>query len=113
MNLSASNIKENIAFWTAITLAILAYALLSTSLMIWSGFVLSIMWTWFLVPIGLPKLGIAHAIGITMIVRMLTWQYNDCAKDDDEPPMWIKLVVLVGIYPALILGAGYFIHLFI
>lgn len=38
---------------------------------IWSGYVLSILWAWFLVPFGLPEIGVAHAIGIVLIARML------------------------------------------
>jgi hypothetical protein len=31
------------------------------------GFVLSRLWAWFLIPLGLPSIGVAHAIGIALI----------------------------------------------
>jgi putative flippase GtrA len=47
------------------------------------GWTVSILWEWFLVPLGLPALGIAHAIGISLAVAFLTHQ-TDTKKDDRE-----------------------------
>jgi len=42
---------------------------------IWSGYVFSILWAWFIVPLfGLPALSVAAAIGVTLVVRFLTHQ---------------------------------------
>ena len=36
----------------------------------WSGFTLSVLWGWFVVPMfGLPTLSLAQAYGITLVVR--------------------------------------------
>jgi hypothetical protein len=44
---------------------------------IWSGFALSVMWGWFIVPtFGLPALDLAPAIGLAMVVGYLTHQYD-------------------------------------
>ncbi len=40
-------------------------------LAIWQGYVLSILWGWFFVPLGLPTISIAHAIGIALVVGVL------------------------------------------
>lgn len=42
---------------------------------IWSGYVLSILWGWFVVPaMSLPPISIPLAIGISLIAHMLTRQ---------------------------------------
>jgi hypothetical protein len=45
------------------------------------GFVLSYLWQWFVVPFGLPNIGVAHAIGISLIVSFLTYEG---AKTDNK-----------------------------
>jgi hypothetical protein len=56
-------------------LLIIGGALLAAALgVMWSGFVLSILWGWFMVPLGLPALGVAQAIGIALVAGMLTHQ---------------------------------------
>lgn len=41
-----------------------------TFVFILRGFVLSILWAWFLVPLGVPPIGIAGAIGVTLMIDM-------------------------------------------
>lgn len=69
------------------------------------GYVLSIMWGWFVVPIfNLPSLGIAQSIGIAMVIAMLTHQYIP-TKDKDNWQPWFN--VLIG--PWLALGAAWIV----
>lgn len=43
---------------------------------IWSGYVLTCLWGWFVVPtFALPPLTLAQAIGVSLIVGYLTHQY--------------------------------------
>lgn len=53
--------------------AILGVAVV-TALLLWRGFALSMMWGWFMVPLGLPVIPIAHAIGVAALVSLLTHQ---------------------------------------
>jgi multisubunit Na+/H+ antiporter MnhB subunit len=49
---------------------------------LWSGYVLSVLWGWFISPaLGVPQLSVGYAIGLTIVVRYLTYRAN---KDDDE-----------------------------
>jgi len=49
------------------------------------GWVLSILWRWFMVPtLGLPALSIPQAIGIALVVGMLTHQSRHYPEDKDE-----------------------------
>ena len=38
---------------------------------IWSGFVLSVLWAWFFVPLGIPAISTAHGIGIALLTGFL------------------------------------------
>ena len=40
--------------------------------LIWVSFVLQKLWMWFLVPLGLPKISLANAIGIKLAMTMAT-----------------------------------------
>lgn len=52
---------------------------------IWSGYVLTILWAWFVVPtFGLPPLALAPAIGLAVVVSYLTHQYTPKAAKPDE-----------------------------
>jgi hypothetical protein len=51
---------------------------------LWSGFVLSVMWKWFIAgAFGLPQIGVAQAIGVSLVVGMLTHQRPRGDGDDD------------------------------
>ena len=38
----------------------------------WRGYVLSIMWVWFVVPFGVDPLSVAHLIGLSITVGMFS-----------------------------------------
>lgn len=80
---------------------------------IWKGYVLSVLWTWFLVgPFGWPSLSIPHATGIALIVGFLTHQ-DTAAKDERDK--WEKItaaIVLTLVAPALALFSGWIVKAF-
>lgn len=45
--------------------------LLAGLLAVICGFTIMVMWRWFIVPLGLPAINIAHACGIDMLVTFL------------------------------------------
>jgi len=58
------------------------------------GWVLAVQWEWFLVPLGAPAVGVAQAIGISIVVAMLTHQPTK-SKDDDKSAqeiLWLALI---------------------
>lgn len=60
---------------------------------IWRGWVLSILWGWFAVPIfGLPPLGIAQAIAVAMIVSFMTHQYIPSKEGDTWMPIFTMIL---------------------
>lgn len=79
--------------------------------MLINGIVLSFLWQWFLVPLGLPALGLIHAMGVGLIVRYLTYQTVNCKKEDDQQQVWVQLASSL-LYPLFILLFGFIVHLF-
>ncbi len=51
---------------------------------IFRGFVLASLWLWFIVPLGLSPIGKAHAIGIAILIALLTKNPNAAEKGDNE-----------------------------
>lgn len=85
---------------------------------IWSGFVLSVLWGWFVVPTfeGAPALGIPAAIGIAAVVRYLTndtrWREEDRDDGNLRTERIIRSISMMVTVPLLTLIFGYVVHLF-
>ena len=74
---------------------------------IWYGFVIAKLWLWFLVPFGLPAVGIAHAAGLHALAAMLCKVSGGKA---DSNPDWSKLFVRVIVNGAVPLFIGWIAH---
>lgn len=75
---------------------------------VWSGFVLSILWGWFAVPIfGLPPIGLAGAIGVATVVGLLTHQYVNTSSDQDKTKAAWNAVGYMAIRPLFALITGF------
>ena len=78
---------------------------------IWGGYVLSILWGWFFVPVfGLPTLSVPQAIGISLIVGFLTYHYQ---YEEDDEEVLLKRIVGIFLVPLECLIIGWIVHLFI
>lgn len=77
---------------------------IAAALIVYRGWVFSILWGWFAVPVfALPAISIPAAIGIAAIVSLLTSHTAAESKDGDR---WSKFVgVLLG--PAMVLLVGW------
>lgn len=66
--------------------ALVVIAILCFAPPIWSGYALSVLWSWFIVPkFNLPALDIPTAIGIALVVDYMTKQsYSGLAKSEDH-----------------------------
>jgi len=69
---------------------------------IFHGYVLSMLWKWFVVPtFGMPQLGIVPAIGLVLLADYLISNEKN------------KVAIAFGLVrPAFILVLGYIVHLF-
>jgi hypothetical protein len=71
-------------------------------IIILKGFVLSRLWVWFMVPLGLPPIGLWHANGISAVFTMLIGYIE---RDKDEEGIGEKAIrtVTVGIGAPLLI----------
>lgn len=80
---------------------------------IWRGYSLSVLWSWFMVPIfGLPALSIASAIGVALVVGFITHQPDTTKDDESFADKTVKAVVFAVLYPPLMLGIGWIVKQF-
>jgi len=95
---------------------------------IWRGFVLSLLWTWFAVPLGIPQVSIAFVLGFECLVRMLSYtlvpdigaelektilKYTPRKKVevDDSTDKFVRDALLAVFVPLVFLVTGYIFHL--
>ncbi|MGI6423606.1 MAG: hypothetical protein ACOX0X_03270 [Candidatus Dojkabacteria bacterium] len=96
-------------------LGLIVFSILLVISAVITGFVLSVLWRWFIIPIfSLPPLSIPQATGIAIIVDFLTYQRHE-EKDDNKKLIekFLGSLVYVIFYPLIILGLGWVIQLFL
>ena len=72
-----------------------------------TAFVVATMWGWFVVPLGAPHLGMAHAYGLGTLISYVAMARP---KPDTDSPWWQTLANAVGQHLAAsgyALGAGW------
>lgn len=74
----------------------------------WQGFVLSVVWNWFIPSQfhGAPELNVAGAIGISLLVSYMTYQNNSKTR-----PLWWDILTSL-LSGSLILLVGWITHAF-
>lgn len=93
-----------------ILLSIFGVGLLLFLSAIWSGYVLTVLWDWFVVQtFRLPHLSLPAAIGIAIVVRYLTWQPVE-SPDDDFAEAMIKGAGTALLLPAFMLLFGWIVQ---
>ena len=80
--------------------------LLQVGTYILNGLALKLLWGWFLVQLGLPEIGLAHAIGIGLTIGCLAHQY---VKIDAEWEEIIAYQIALSIGAAMV---GWVVQLF-
>lgn len=81
---------------------IIAILLTAIPGIIWSGFVIKILWIWFMVPLGLIEISLAHAIGIDIIITFMVSHSVDI-KNKTTTELISKMISK----PALMLFMGF------
>ena len=71
------------------------------------GFVLSYLWTWFMVPLGITEIGVAWAIGIAALVAMIV-PTSSSSKEREIPEIIVEFLVS----PFIVLLFGWIVHSF-
>jgi hypothetical protein len=77
-----------------------------------NGWVLSVLWGWFLVPLGIPPILILHAIGVGVTISLLT---SHGPKGKDERTSTEKMreaIAFMFMTPLVALAMGWIVHSF-
>lgn len=69
---------------------------------VFHGWVLCVLWGWFLVALGAPAISIAHAIGLSLIGKLMLSHRS--SKRDDETLAHVLAVGMLGALMALGIG---------
>ena len=89
-------------------------ALLFIPTLLWRGFVLVKLWTWFLVPLGAPAPKVPLAMGLLLLHAHLTLGSSANDGDFTKRPDWLhKTIGFSFVAPALLLGVAWAIRLFV
>lgn len=80
-----------------------------------NGWVLSILWGWFISPVfGVPLITVGQAIGLAMVISYLTYQHVDSnTKKEDTTTQYVSIFVALILRPFITLGIAYIVHLFV
>jgi hypothetical protein len=93
-------------------LALVGILAVAPVLVVLNGWVLSVLWGWFVVPaLGLPTLSIPLAIGLCSVAQVLRPVPTDYAKDKDSTTA--TRLVGYALAPFVALGFGAIVHLFV
>lgn len=101
--------KTIIIYWAAVNISLL-FIFVNIAFSAWT---ISILWSWFLVPIfGLPNLNIFAVIGIKSMLALLrdNWQHNQKAKKDSD---WLEGFFFVLGVNFMSLGIGWLAHFYV
>ena len=80
---------------------------------VWSGYVLSILWGWFIVPtFEAPTLTVVPAIGLAMVVGYLTKQETAAKDERDAAERIAGALSSMFVYPLFALIFGWVLHFF-
>jgi hypothetical protein len=80
-----------------------------------NGWVISVLWGWFVTSVfaGAPRLGIAQAVGLSLVARTMTWHPPNTT---DDRSYWYKVGSAVGaavVAPVLVLSVGWIVKGFL
>jgi len=78
------------------------------------GYVLSVLWGWFIVPIfGAPALGVVPAIGLAVMLAYLSYRAYGHQKDERSwSDQFLERSVMSVVHPSFALCFGWIVHLF-
>ena len=80
---------------------------------VWSGYVLTILWGWFIVPaFKLPVLSIPVAIGMTLMIRYLTRGGGSHTKKEENEE-WYMTFFMAFAKPLVVLFFGWIVVQFL
>lgn len=76
------------------------------------GYVISMLWEWFIVPIGVSSISFLQGAGISLIFSLFLMGLAKSESSDSVSSLLAVTISHVFIYPAIILFLGYVLHSF-
>ena len=78
-----------------------------------NAWVLTNLWVWFIVPFGIPAIGLAEAAGITLLVFFLAKDLTTSKKSKEATTKDIaNSLIMLFVKPITVLGLGWVIQSF-
>lgn len=76
------------------------------------GLTLSLLWGWFVVPLGPPAVGLWHALGLAVLANLVAGSKKPLQKKDDESELThqLRLLAYAVFMPLAALGVGWCVH---
>lgn len=74
----------------------------------WGGYVTSILWGWFVVPLGVMAITYWHAVGLSCVVAAFIGVRSDNDKDESLAESAWKSAYMNAAMPAVMLAIGWF-----
>lgn len=95
-----------LGIWGTLAGLALLFVILTTLL---GGLVLQDLWGWFIVPLGVMQISIVHAIGISLVVRLVTYTIP---KGNEDMGDTLSRVIASILYLLAVWGIGFIVHLY-
>lgn len=77
--------------------------------LVFYGFVLSVLWGWFIVPLGIASITVPQAVGIAAVVNLFRFAMESKLHENLNYKQKLALAVVA---PAMLLLFGYIVTLF-
>lgn len=106
-----ANVKEALSAALLGVGLFLFVAVGATAALVLNGIVLQALWGWFIVPLGLMEIGLAHAIGFNLLVRFCLFTQKEEREDSYSDKEIKKRLIVAILYPLLVLLTGWILHL--
>lgn len=87
--------------------AVIAFTVTCLLFVFWGAYVTSILWAWFVVPLGVMAITYWHAVGLSCVVTAFIGVRTDDNKNGAEAESAWNHAYLSAVMPALMLGIGW------
>jgi hypothetical protein len=79
---------------------------------LWMGYVVSILWGWYVEPLGAPHLSVVRAIGVAMTIALMKSPrlptHKESGKEWSPGQQTLMAIFVWGLGPAIALLVGWF-----
>jgi hypothetical protein len=77
------------------------------ALIAWNGYVISILWNWYFVPLGVKPLNWAAGYGISAVICVMTYRVHPTTNHEEETAPVLTMILASLIHPLIVLFFGW------